>query len=208
MFTRLKARLLTNPTGVIGRYLLGPMWNRRNAALNDAAFNALGVSSGERILEVGFGGGYLLERILDAADALNVTGVDASPSLVYGAQKRFSNRKAENRPVLHNSSAESLPLPDQSVDKVVSVNSMFYWPDAAAGLAELRRVLVDGGKLVLCLTKKESLEGTGFQDHGLRLFTRDEIDSLLTAAVFCDITVNPMQDMHRRFLLFTATASA
>ena len=63
MFSRFLARQLACPTGVFGRWVLGPLWNRRNAVLNDAAFAALAPEPADRVLDVGFGGGYLLERL-------------------------------------------------------------------------------------------------------------------------------------------------
>jgi len=42
--------------------------------------------------------------------------------------------------------AEELPLPDDSVDLVVSRGSIFFWKDPAKGLQEVYRVLRPGGK--------------------------------------------------------------
>jgi SAM-dependent methyltransferase len=45
-----------------------------------------------------------------------------------------------------------LPFADHSVDKVLAVNSLHFWPDLPAALRELRRVLRPRGKLI-CTTK-------------------------------------------------------
>jgi ubiquinone/menaquinone biosynthesis C-methylase UbiE len=45
--------------------------------------------------------------------------------------------------------AGQLPLPDTACDTVVTANTMSMWPDLAAGLREIRRVLRPGGRLVL-----------------------------------------------------------
>ena len=57
------AQQLGRPSGLIGQLILGPVWNKRNAALNDVAFDHLALNPHDRVLEVGFGGGYLLSRI-------------------------------------------------------------------------------------------------------------------------------------------------
>jgi ubiquinone/menaquinone biosynthesis C-methylase UbiE len=45
--------------------------------------------------------------------------------------------------------AENLPLPDRSVDLVVSRGSIFFWDDPAKGIAEVYRVLRPGGEAMI-----------------------------------------------------------
>jgi len=45
--------------------------------------------------------------------------------------------------------ADQLPLPDAACDTVVAANTVVMWPDLAAGLHEIKRVLRPDGRLVL-----------------------------------------------------------
>ena len=81
MFAKFLAGQLGRPSGVWG-LVLAPIWNKRNAALNDVAFQALALSPQDRVLEVGFGGGYLLGRMAQVVTAGFLAGVDVSPSMV------------------------------------------------------------------------------------------------------------------------------
>jgi hypothetical protein len=58
-FSKLVARQLGNPSGITSK-IAAFVWNRRNAALNDAVFDLLALESFDRVLEIGFGGGYLI----------------------------------------------------------------------------------------------------------------------------------------------------
>jgi hypothetical protein len=64
MFERFIANQLIYPQGWIGRYLLPVLWNHRNAALNESALSRLRLEAGDRVLDVGFGGGYLIDKML------------------------------------------------------------------------------------------------------------------------------------------------
>ena len=62
IFAKLLAQQLGNPSGIVGD-LVALLWNKRNAALNDVVFDSLALSADDRVLEVRFGGGYLLSRM-------------------------------------------------------------------------------------------------------------------------------------------------
>jgi ubiquinone/menaquinone biosynthesis C-methylase UbiE len=105
--------------------------------MNRLTFAQLEVRPGDTVLEVGFGGGGLLAMILDATEG-EVTGVDLSEVMVARARRRFANVP---RLRLHVGSVDALPLANASVDKACSVNNIYFWPDPAAAMAELARVL-------------------------------------------------------------------
>ena len=60
---------LGNPTGIFST-LAAWMWNRRNAALNDTVLELLALEPTDRVLDIDFGGGYLLDRMAKREDPL------------------------------------------------------------------------------------------------------------------------------------------
>jgi ubiquinone/menaquinone biosynthesis C-methylase UbiE len=53
---------------------------------------------------------------------------------------------------LHRGTVASIPFEGNAFDTVIAINSMQVWPDAAAGLREIRRVLAVGGRVALGFT--------------------------------------------------------
>jgi ubiquinone/menaquinone biosynthesis C-methylase UbiE len=123
-----------------------------------------------RVLDVGSGTGYALRQLAAALpDATELTGVDAAPDMVRVAREANGADGAgggsegggisegggsfegggDERVQFIEGTAEQLPLPDASVDLVISTTSFDHWADQRAGLAECARVLVPGGHLVL-----------------------------------------------------------
>jgi ubiquinone/menaquinone biosynthesis C-methylase UbiE len=116
-------------------------WTMRAGAVTPYRARIAGAAQG-RVLELGIGSGLNLAHYGPAVTG--IVGVDPSAELLAMARRR-----AEGRPVtLLEASAESLPLPDASIDTVVTTWTLCSVPDAARALAEVRRVLRPGGALL------------------------------------------------------------
>ena len=190
--------LLGSPSGWLVSHVLAGLWNRRNAALNAATFDALALDPDDRVLEVGFGGGWLLRRMAAVVENCDVSGVDISETMVSLARRRLFSQIATGSIRLFQARAETLPFLDNGFDKICSVNSMFYWDDQQVGLAELRRILRPGGRLVLCLTRKSDLETRRFA-RNLTLLDEHQLVHLLEKTGFSLLEVKRLTDRYRAF---------
>jgi ubiquinone/menaquinone biosynthesis C-methylase UbiE len=99
--------------------------------------------AGGRVLEIGVGSGLNLPHY---ETATHVIGLDPSTRLLSMARAAAGElgRSIE----LVEGSAEAIPLPDHSVDTVVSTWTMCSIPDVTRALGEMRRVLAPGGRLL------------------------------------------------------------
>lgn len=88
------------------------------------------------------------------------------------------------------------------------MNSAFYWRDLAAALGEFHRVLATGGRVVLCLIHRKSLEHKRFARHGLKLYVPEDLIAALGKAGFEQVTVVPGADRHREFFCALGTRTA
>jgi ubiquinone/menaquinone biosynthesis C-methylase UbiE len=92
------------------------------------------------VLDLGCGTGFHLPRF--AATARTVTGVEPHADLLALARRR--TRRLPNVTVTAGM-AQSVPLPDASVDVVHARWAYFFGPGSEPGLAELARVVRRGG---------------------------------------------------------------
>ena len=134
------------PTGRLAK-LMGWVMGRGNLVEQRETLAVLAPRPGERVLEVGYGPGALLELILDAG--ATVAGVDPSEAMCEMARRRLRTAIAEGRAEIGTGTAEATGYPDASFDAAVSVNNVPMWSDLDAGFTELRRVLRPGGRLVV-----------------------------------------------------------
>ena len=179
--------------------IAGSIWNRRNSALNDCLMDLLELQPDDRVLDIGFGGGYLLDRISAIVSEGSLEGVDVSSAMVRQAEKRY--RKKVEAGILRFTCAavESLPFSEGHFTKVCSVNSIFYWQDVEKGFREIRRVLAGAGRVALCFTCRSSIDSKGFAKH-IHLFESNAVVQLLTSNGFKNIQTSVFSDTHRQFV--------
>jgi len=128
----------------------------RSRQSNRLLVNLLHLTPSDRTLDVGCGTGVAVRLAAEIAMAGEAVGVDRAEAMVDIARKRssdFGNVRFEV------GQAESLPFEDGSFTVVWTAHSFHHWEDRQDGLAEMRRVLSDGGRAVI-------LEHDG-KKHGL-----------------------------------------
>jgi arsenite methyltransferase len=152
MLRQYLSRQAARPHGTGGR-LLARLWLAETAAVNDIAIDILEPGVGEHILEIGFGPGRTIARLVTAG--ATVTGVDVSPTMVATAARRNASHVASGRVTLHQGDGITLPVADDSVDAVIGVHTIYFWPDPATTLAEVARALRPRGRLVLAFRPGE-----------------------------------------------------
>jgi len=75
-----------------------------------------------------------------------IAGVDYSRAMVAAASRRNRRAIRDGRVELQYGEAAHLPFVDAAFDKAYGIHTIYFWPDAPAGLKELRRVLRPGGQ--------------------------------------------------------------
>src|SRR5258708_25594000 len=101
---------------------------------------------GQRILEVGVGTGLSLPFFRKDA---RVTGIDVSAEMLAKARRRVARQKLAHVDELTEMDAERMSFPDNSFDSVIALYVASVVPDPARLAAEMRRVCIPRGSIVI-----------------------------------------------------------
>ena len=188
-------RQLGKPSGILGKFMLWSL-NRSNQNMNAVALKYLEISPKDEFLEVGFGGGALLNDIMHNSN-ISVAGVEISDLAIHEMTRR--NKQAVKRGMLNLAKIEhsSIPYPSRKFTKVCCVNVVYFLDDLPLMLLEINRVLKAGGRLVVC-----------YQEIGPneRISTSDMIEFQLDKAGFIDSVSRSNHDpQNGDFLCTTAS---
>jgi SAM-dependent methyltransferase len=156
---------------------------------------------GERVLDLGSGGGI---DVLLSARRVGPTGfaygVDMTPEMLELARRNAAAAGATNVEFLEGR-IEAVPLPDASVDVVISNCVINLSTDKPAVLAEMARVLVPGGRLgiadIVAEDRLAPADRAALGDHAGciagALSATEYLDGLATAG-FVDAEVQFLDD--------------
>lgn len=184
------------PTGWLGRFVLRAM-NARHSKVTDWGLSHVSVEKSHTILDVGCGGGRTVQKLAALAPEGKVCGVDYSRDSVVFARKINRQQIDAGRVEIIESSVSQLPFAENSFDLVTAVETHFWWPDIAAGMREILRVLKPGGRLMIIAeiyknapTKMAVLAEKYLPLSGMKLLTADEHRQLLETAGYSDVKIS------------------
>lgn len=97
------------------------------------------------VLEIGPGPGRLAVKLAALDPGVRITGVDIAPDMVKRASRLAARSGVADRVSFEVGDVAALPFHDATFQFVLSTLSAHHWPDPAAALAEIHRVLRSGG---------------------------------------------------------------
>jgi arsenite methyltransferase len=131
----------------------GEKMERHHLSITEKTLRLMDLRPGERVLDLGCGSGWatrLVARLVgEGPEGFGqVVGLDVSDEMVHLA--REASREFEN--ILYvQGSAQQIPWEENFFDKVLSVESFYYYADQDRALMELFRVMAPRGRLFILI---------------------------------------------------------
>jgi SAM-dependent methyltransferase len=172
-----------NPRGAVGRVAGWVMaYRSSNRRRNEWAVGLLDVQPTDRVLEIGFGPGRAIAELSRRSG--HVYGIDRSAEMLRQASRRNAAAVRSGRVTLRAAGVEALPF-DGPFDAILAVNTLAFWTEPAARLADLRRGLAPGGRMAIVSQPRAVKESP----HAAAV----RLTALLEAAGFPETTIHVLE---------------
>ena len=165
-----------NPRGFVGRLVIWAM-NRANKVMYDGIIENMRLSKGMKVLDIGFGNGYL-DALIYRKEQCTIYGIDISEDMVKLVSEK--NKKGIANGDIHFTVGDccDLAFEDQAFDIVVTMNTIYFWNDTIKGLQEIYRVLKDGGVFYNAALTKENLDKLFYTKNGFKKFEKHDYSEM------------------------------
>jgi len=177
---KILAQQLSNPEGETGREV-AKMMNETNISMTKESIKALHLKDNKRILELGHGNAGHLSYLLDFADNIKYTGLEISETMKSEAESLNSKYLSQANFQLYD--GNKIPFENESFDKVMTVNTIYFWEIPVEFFNEIYRVLKKDGSFVLTFAKKDFMKNLPFTAD-FKLYNYEDVEELVAQTNF------------------------
>lgn len=188
---KILAQNLAHPEGEKG-IEIGEMMNATNIGMTLESIKALLIEDNEHILEIGHGNAGHVKRILNRAQNIKYKGIDISATMHNEAKRLNEAFRDQADFVLYD--GEKLPFEDKTFDKIVTVNTVYFWKQPVDYLNEIYRVLKKTGTFVLTFGQRDFMEKLPFTQFDFTLYNTDEMEETVSGSYFSRMTVSEREE--------------
>lgn len=186
MFTRYLNNCGRPESNKLGWFVLKSM-NKGHAYIYRWLLDNVHLPESGIVLDVGCGGGALMERILNEFPSIKTYGIDISDESVRMCGEL--KKKHPGRIEVRKADAVSLPFPDETFSLALSCESIYFWKAPDKALSEIYRTLISGSWLAVAVETSDKNKARIWSDRisGMTVYSPGELRSLFCNAGFIHI---------------------
>jgi arsenite methyltransferase len=173
----------------------GEQMEHHHLPITEPVLALMDLRTNDRVLDLGCGSGWLCRRLARLAPEGRVVGIDIAAEMLRRA--RAASGEYGNLNFMEGA-ADRIPCGDGFFSKIISVESAYYWPEPAASVREMFRVLGGGGNAWILINyyreNPHSHQWGPIVNIPTHLLSTDEWTTLYREAGFVDVQHRQIPD--------------
>ena len=167
----------SNPSGIGGDISTGIM-NLINQKQYKAVLKNLKLEPNNSILDIGFGNGYLLKKIIRQNISVKIYGIEISKDMVQKVQLKNIHSIDSGILKLDLANINKTLLENDFFDKAYTVNTIYFWKEIEKCFSEIKRILKPNGIFINVIYTKEYLGKILFTKYDFNKYSVQEIEEM------------------------------
>lgn len=176
---KILSRQLSRPNGLFGVFT-GLMMHRANGEMYQKVVSDTPFRDGDKILEIGFGSGKHIKDLIKVSSNLSYAGIDISETMVSYSTRYNIDLIRDKSVQLIKAGISEIPYDDNYFNRIITINTIYFWEDKKKAIKEIIRVLKPGGTISIGANSKDEMIKQGYRSAYFNFWTREEIEELLT----------------------------
>jgi ubiquinone/menaquinone biosynthesis C-methylase UbiE len=158
----------------------------------------------QTIVEVGIGSGKGLQLIAKRFPLASLIGIDISKSMLAKAAKRNKQLIKKLKLNLKLNAIDQMDLDAESVDCLLTINTIYFWDDPDRVCKEVYRVLKPSSSFILSFNPGETMDRAMYPEDLFSLYSQKEVEALLERNAFQVISVKILDDRLEKYCCISA----
>ncbi len=191
-FAKYVAKQFGNPSG-IGGTIIHFIMNKQNTQQYGAVCGSIDVQPTDTILDIGFGNGYLIEKLLEQ-NPQKIYGIEISQDMLNKVRRKLKYPVSTGKLNVCLADIKKLPYSDAFFDKICTVNTLYFWDDTKSSFAEIERTLKPKGTFIHVFYTKEILDK---MHHTQYEYSKYSVAQVIEMTEKSGLRINQVIEIHK-----------
>jgi len=163
------------PNGIGGK-ITTKLMNLMNQKQYKAVLDNISLETNDILLDIGFGNGYLINKLFKMNNNVKIYGIDISNDMVNIVSQKYKQYIDNNclKLLLENINDETT-FENDMFSKIYTVNTIYFWNDLNKCFSEIKRILKPNGIFINAIYTKEYLDKTEFSKYGFIKYSKEDM---------------------------------
>jgi len=166
-----------NPNGIGGK-ITTKIMNIMNKNQYKAILDNINLKPNNNVLDIGFGNGYLLNKLFKKYILVNIYGIEISDDMLNNVSQKNKQIIEEGKLKLFLEDISKTSFEKNTFDKIYTVNTVYFWNELGKSFSEIKRILKPNGIFMNVIYTKKYLEKILFTKYGFNKYSVEEIERI------------------------------
>jgi len=132
----------------------------------------------DNVLDIGFGNGYLIKKLLRKNIIIKIFGIDISNDMKNKVSKKLKQFIEKQYLKLSLEDIQNTSFENETFNKIYTVNTIYFWKDLDKCFSEIKRIIKPNGIFINVIYTKEYLDKMFHTKYGYNKYTFEEIKNI------------------------------